>query len=275
VRRDEDRIRRYLHLGTGNYNPTTARFYTDLGLLTCRADFGEDATNLFNLLTGVCQFQGLRKLLVAPFELHAKLLGFIQREIEHARRGLPARIIAKMNSLVDREVIEALYRASQAGVKIDLIVRGICCLRPGLKGLSANITVRSIVDRFLEHSRIYCFDNACQPEVFVASADWMPRNLFRRIEVAFPIEDGVLRDRIINEVLAVSLADNVKARVLHADGKYRHLRPAKGEKNRRSQAEFIAQALKGEENQPKLSARKTKYPQVKLAPRPHGARKLN
>ena len=170
---------------------------------------------MFNLLTGICQFQGMRKLLVAPFELHDRLLR-ADRARGRATRGsgLPARIIAKINSLVDRQIIEALYRASQAGVKIDLIVRGICCLRPGVKGLSENITVRSIVDRFLEHSRIYYFENACQPQVFIGSADWMPRNFFRRIEVAFPIEDGVLRERIISEMLAVSLADNVKARFL-------------------------------------------------------------
>ena len=271
VRRDEDRIRRYLHLGTGNYNPSTSRLYTDLGLLTCRPDFGEDATNLFNLLTGICQFQGMRKLLIAPFELHSKLISLIDREIERVRRGLPARIIAKLNSLVDQKVIEALYRASQAGVKIDLIVRGICCLRPGVKGLSTNITVRSIVDRFLEHSRIYYFENGCQPEVFVASADWMPRNFFRRIEVVFPIEDGVLRDRIINEILAVSLADNTKARLLQSDGSYQLVRAAKGETARRSQVEFIALANSEDMSKARSNRRKSKHPQVKLAPRPASA----
>src|SRR6266536_2488374 len=185
VRREQPAIRRYLHLSTGNYNPSTARFYTDLGLLTCRPDFCEDATKLFNLLTGICQFQPMRKLLVAPFELHAKVIELIDREAEHARQRLPARIVARMNSLVDEQVIQALYRASQAGVKIDLIVRGICCLRPGVKGLSPTITVRSIVDRFLEHSRVWHFENACQPKVFMSSADWMPRNFFRRIELAF------------------------------------------------------------------------------------------
>src|SRR5206468_1227197 len=175
-------------------------------------------TNLFNLLTGICQFQGTRKLRVAPFELHAGLLALIRREAEHAREGLPARIIAKMNALVEREMIEALYLASQAGVKIDLIVRGICCLRPGLTGVSDNITVRSIVDRFLEHSRIVYFENACQPQVFVGSADWMPRNLFRRIEVVFPIEDGILRERVKRELLDIPLADNCKARLLQPDG---------------------------------------------------------
>jgi len=268
VRRDEDSIRRYLHLGTGNYNPTTARLYTDLGLFTCRPDFGEDATNLFNLLTGICQFQGMRKFLVAPFELHAKVLQLVEREIANARAGLPARIIAKLNSLVDERTIEALYRASQAGVKIDLIVRGICCLRPGLKGLSANITVRSIVDRFLEHSRVYYFENGCRPEVFVASADWMPRNFFRRIEIAFPIEDGLLRERLITEVLGLSLADNVKARVLEADGAYRRARPGKDGSQRRSQFEFIARATSDEKERAPRHARKTKYPTMKLASRP-------
>ena len=263
VRRELYRIRRYVHLGTGNYNPATARLYTDLGLLTCRAEFGEDATNLFNLLTGICQFQGMQKLIVAPFTLHAKLLELIAREAAHARRGLPARLIAKCNSLVEPQLIEALYAASQAGVKVDLIVRGICCLRPGVPGLSENITVRSIVDRFLEHSRIFYFENACQPEVFVGSADWMPRNFFRRIEVLFPIEDGILRDRLINEILRVTLADNARARLLGADGIYRPIKIPAGETPRRSQLEFIALAA------PKPAAKsQAKYPRVELAPRP-------
>ena len=239
VRKDDDCIRRYVHLGTGNYNPTTARLYTDVSLLTCRPDFGEDATNLFNLLTGICQFQGTRKLLVAPFELRGGLLALIQREAEHARRGLPARIIAKMNALVDREVIESLYRASRAGVRIDLVVRGICCLRPGLPDVSENITVRSIVDRFLEHSRILYFENACRPEVFVGSADWMPRNFLRRVEAVFPIADGVLRERVKRELLEIPLADNVKARLLQPDGSYRRPAVKRGAPLRRSQSEFI------------------------------------
>jgi len=268
VRREGHNIRRYVHMATGNYNPTTARLYTDIGLLTCRPDFGEDATNLFNLLTGICQFQGMRKLIVAPFELHARLLKLIEREAENARRGLPARIVAKVNSLAERDLIEALYRASQAGVKIELIVRGICSLRPGVEGVSENITVRSIVDRFLEHSRIYYFENACQPQVFVASADWLPRNCYRRIETAFPIDDGVLRERFVEEILALTLADNVKARFLHADGTYHQARPGPGETPHRSQAEFIALA-----NAPAwqpLASRdgKTGYPKVKLAPSP-------
>ncbi|MDB6063874.1 MAG: polyphosphate kinase 1 [Pedosphaera sp.] len=266
VRRDEDRIRRYVHLGTGNYNPTTARLYTDIGLLSCRSSLGEDATNLFNLLTGISQFQGTRKLLVAPFELHDRMLALIQREAANARKGLPARIIAKMNALVDREIIEALYEASQAGVKIDLIVRGICCLRPQVKGVSDNITVRSIVDRFLEHSRIFYFENACQPEIFVGSADWMPRNFYRRIEVVFPIEDGNLRERVISELLALPLQDNVKARLMHSDGTYHRARLKRGETAHRSQWEFIALTLQG--RLPRKRGAKSKYPQVKLVPKP-------
>jgi polyphosphate kinase len=263
VRREGVHIRRYVHLGTGNYNPTTAKIYTDLSLFTCRAEFGEDATNLFNLLTGICQFQGMHKLIVAPFELHARLLRLIARETANAQRGLPAHIIAKFNSLVEPELIQALYAASQAGVKIDLVIRGICCLRPGVKGLSDHITVRSIVDRFLEHSRIYYFENACQPEVFVGSADWMPRNLFRRIEVVFPIEDGVLCDRVIREILGVTLADNAKARVLGADGNYHRAKMAAGEKSRRSQMEFIELAT------PKMVPEtKDRFPRVELVPSP-------
>ena len=263
VRREGEKIRRYLHLGTGNYNPTTARLYTDLSLFTCRAEFGEDATNLFNLLTGICQFPGMNKLIVAPFDLHQKLLQLVAREAEHARRGLPARILAKFNSLVEPELIKALYAASQAGVKIDLIIRGICCLRPGVPGLSENITVRSIVDRYLEHSRIYYFENACQPEVFVGSADWMPRNLFRRIEVVFPIVDGILCDRVIREILGESLADNTKARFLGPDGSYRRAKIAEGDQRHRSQTEFIALAT------PKTAAKVSeKYPRVQLAASP-------
>jgi polyphosphate kinase len=265
VRREGHHIRRYVHLATGNYNPSTARLYTDIGLLTCRPDFGEDATNFFNLLTGICQYQPMRKLLVAPFELHRRMLQLIERETENAKQDLPARIIAKVNSLAEPQIIEALYRASQAGVKIELIVRGVCCLRPGVKGLSENITVRSIVDRFLEHSRIYYFENACQPQVFVGSADWLPRNLFRRIEVVFPIEDGVLRERVLNEILATTLADNVKARMLSNDGSYQPLE--KRGKARRSQFEFIALAsgVGGGTGTPPA---KGKFPAVKVLERP-------
>ena len=266
VRKDEDAIRRYLHLSTGNYNPTTAKIYTDTSLLTSRVEFGEDATNLFNLLTGVCQFQGTQKFMVAPFELHQKILFLIKREADNARRGLPARIIAKMNALVDREVIEALYRASQAGVKIELIVRGICCLRPQMKGVSENITVRSIVDRFLEHSRIFYFENALQPEILAGSADWMPRNFFRRIEIVFPIEDGILRERVRTEILETLLADTSKARLLKADGTYTRLAPKRGTPARRSQSEFMALAQDGV---PLRKRRKqTRFVQVKVASKP-------
>lgn len=268
VRRDADGIRRYVHLATGNYNATTARFYTDLGLLTCRSDFGDDASSLFNLLTGISQFQGTRKFLVAPFELHSRMLRLIERETANAKRGLPARIIAKMNSLVDRDVIEALYRASQAGAKIDLIVRGICCLRPGVKGVSERITVRSLVDRFLEHSRIFYFENACQPEVFVGSADWMPRNFFRRIEVVFPIEDGNLRDRVKRELLDTVLADNVKACVLHPDGTYQRPTPKRGAKPLRSQSEFIRLASNGPTPKGRANQEKPRASVVKLRKRP-------
>jgi polyphosphate kinase len=239
VRKDEDAIRRYVHLSTGNYNPVTARIYTDFGLLTCRRDFGEDATNLFNLLTGICQFPGMRKFLVAPFELRARMLGLIEREAENARKGLPARIVAKMNALVDPEIITALYRASGAGVKIELIVRGICSLRPQMPGVSENITVRSIIDRFLEHGRIYYFENACQPEVFLGSADWMPRNFDRRIELLFPIEDGNLRERLMTEILGTLFADNTKARFLDPAGSYSRRARGLEAPRRRSQSEFI------------------------------------
>jgi polyphosphate kinase len=269
VRRDEDGIRRYVHFGTGNYNPTTARLYTDVSLMTCHPDFGEDAATLFNLLTGISQFMGMRRLIVAPFELHQKVLSLIAREAEHARKGLPARIIAKMNALVDERIIEALYRASQAGVQIDLIVRGTCCLRPGLKRFSASISVRSIVDRFLEHSRVFYFENACQPEVFVSSADWMPRNFFRRVELAIPIVDGVIRERLIAEILAVSLADNAKARLLQPDGSYQSSRPTPGQKPLRSQSDFMRRALDEPNGRAKRRS-KTPYRRMELAPRPPG-----
>jgi polyphosphate kinase len=267
VRREKQEIRRYVHLATGNYNPTTARLYTDLGLLTCRPDFGEDATNLFNLLTGICQFQGMRRLIVAPFDLHRRLLELIQRETDHARRSLPARIIVKVNSLAEPELINALYQASQAGVQIDLIIRGICCLRPGVPGLSENIRVRSIVGRFLEHPRIYYFENACDPDVFIGSADWLPRNLFRRIETVVPIVDGILRERLIHEILGPALADNTKARELMPDGRYRPVQREAKAKVRHSQAEFIQHAMS--EAAPRQAAGKAaKYPRLKLAPSP-------
>jgi polyphosphate kinase len=245
VRQEADGIRRYVHLSTGNYNLTTARLYTDVGLLTCQPDFGEDATNLFNLLTGIGHYQPTRKLLLAPFALRRRMLEFIERETENARRGRPARIIAKMNALVDGDIIQALYRASQAGVKIDLLVRGICCLRPKWPGLSENITVRSIVDRFLEHSRLFYFENGGRPEMWAGSADWMPRNFIRRIEAVFPIEDPRLRRRLKQELLAIPLADDIKAWQLKPDGAYERV-PAQPETRTpvRSQLEFMKRALR-------------------------------
>jgi len=239
VRRDHDGIRRYVHLATGNYNPTTARFYTDLSLFTCRSDFGEDASALFNLLTGYSQGHGWHKLIVAPMHLADRIISLIDRERTNAEQGRPARIIAKMNSLVDPGAIEALYAASRAGVRIDLIVRGICCLRPGVPNLSENIRVISIVDKFLEHSRISYFQNDDSPQVFLTSADWMPRNFRRRVEIMFPIEDPRLRNRILDGILGVALMDNVKARVLQPDGTYRRIPgPGPGEPVIRSQVEF-------------------------------------
>jgi polyphosphate kinase len=272
VRKDDDAIRRYLHLSTGYYNPATARFYADVGLLTCRPAFGEDAASLFNLLTGVCQFQGTKKLLVAPFELHARTLKLIERESENARRGLPARIIARMNGLSDPHIIAALYAASQAGVRIDLIVRGVCCLRPGIKGLSERITVRSIVDRFLEHSRIFYFENACQPEVFAGSADWTPRSFFRRIEVVFPIDDGNVRERIRGELLETALKDNVKTRFLTPSGSWSRERPRRGAVLHRSQIEFIKAADGVSPGQAAARKSKAKFQRFKLAPNPFSAK---
>ena len=268
VRRERMNIRRYVHLATGNYNPTTARLYTDLGLFTCRPDFGEDATNLFNLLTGICQFQEMKRLIVAPFDLQDRLLELIRREARNAGRGLPARIIAKVNSLAEPEIMQALYHASQAGVKIDLIVRGICCLRPGVEGVSSNIKVRSIVDRFLEHSRVFWFWNECKPEVYVGSADWLPRNLFRRIETVFPIVDGILRERLISEILGTTLADNTKARLLFGDGTYHRAARQDGETVRRSQREFLALAANGKEARLPRAKGAGRHPRMVLAPSP-------
>ncbi|HVG63844.1 MAG TPA: polyphosphate kinase 1 [Hyalangium sp.] len=220
VRREGNGIRRYVHLGTGNYNPTTARQYTDLSLFTARQEIAEDVTALFNMLTGYSTAPQWKRLAVAPMGLQEKVLGLINRETEKAKKGEPARIVAKMNSLVDASVIKALYAASQAGVRIDLLVRGICCLRPGVPGVSENIRVTSVVDRFLEHSRVFAFGEGAQTEVWLSSADWMPRNFLRRIETMFPVEEPVLRQRLLDEVLGVSLKDNVKARRLQRDGSY-------------------------------------------------------
>jgi polyphosphate kinase len=236
--------------------------------LTCRPEFGEDATNLFNLLTGICQFPGTKKLVVAPFELKIRMLGLVERETENAKRGLPARIIAKMNALEDPDMIAALYRASAAGVKIELIVRGICCLRPKLPVLSENITVRSVVDRFVEHSRIFYFENACQPEVWLSSGDWTPAHFSRRIEVAFPIEDGNLRERLRSQVLETILGDNVKVRILQTGGTYRKPAPRRNTPARRSQLELLAAANAKHEPATGLVKATPAYQRFKLAPRP-------
>jgi polyphosphate kinase len=220
VRREGAGIRRYVHLGTGNYNSVTARQYTDLSLFTARAEMADDASALFNMLTGYSVPPNWKRLAVAPFGLQQRVIDLIGREAERARRGEPCRIVAKMNSLVDPAVIRALYSASQAGVPIDLLVRGICCLRPGVPGVSDNIRVTSIVDRFLEHSRVFAFGPSERAEVFLSSADWMPRNFQRRIEVMFPIEDAAIQKRVLDEVLGIPLRDNVKAQRLLSDGKY-------------------------------------------------------
>jgi polyphosphate kinase len=219
VRREDGRLKRYCHLGTGNYHVRTARTYTDYGLFTADEEIGEDLHDLFLQMTGLTRAPALRKLLQSPFTLHAALIGRIEREIAHAMAGRPARLVAKMNSLIEPQVIQALYRASQAGVTCRLIVRGICALKPGLPGISDNITVRSIVGRFLEHSRAFWFANGGEEEVFLASADWMERNFFRRIEVAFPVQRRAYRERILDD-LETCLADNVNAWQLGPDGSY-------------------------------------------------------
>jgi polyphosphate kinase len=236
VRREGNRIKRYVHLSTGNYNPSTARIYGDLSYFTARDAYADDAGALFNFLTGYSSPPSWKRFTVAPHGLQEKVVALIDREAALGPRG---RIIAKMNALVDGPVIKALYRASQAGVSIDLIVRGICCLRPGVPGTSDNIRVVSIVDRFLEHARIFYFEAGGKREVYLSSADWMPRNFQRRVEVMFPIEDESLRDRVAGEILAIALADNVKARILRPDGSYFRATPAPGGTPLRSQYRFM------------------------------------
>lgn len=219
VRKEEDGIRRYVHLGTGNYNDATAKLYTDTGLLTCREDIGEDATAVFNMLSGYSEPRSWHKLSLAPLWLKDRFLYMIHRETKFAKEGLDAKIIAKMNSLCDQEIISALYEASAAGVKIELIIRGICCLRTGIPGVSENITVRSIVGTFLEHSRIFYFENGGDHEYYMASADWMPRNLNRRVEILFPIEQPDLKEKTAH-ILDCLLRDTLKAQILQPDGSY-------------------------------------------------------
>ena len=228
VRRDADGLRRYVHLGTGNYNVVSSRIYTDLSYLTCDPIIGNDVSDLFNALTGYSRKKSYERLLVAPTTLRQEMIARIDREIHHQREHGGGYLSFKMNALVDKPCIQALYRASQAGVKIDLQVRGICCLRPGVPGVSETITVRSVVGRFLEHARVYCFRNGGQHEVFLGSADLMPRNLDRRVEVLFPVLHQQWRDIIMNDILAVGLLDNVQARQLRQDGSYERVRPLDG-----------------------------------------------
>ncbi len=230
VRREQDAIRRYVHLGTGNYNPVTARIYTDMSLFTCREDITADAVEVFNFLTGYSNRDTYKKLAVAPVNLRDRLTALIDREIGHAKAGRTAQLVFKMNSLTDTAMIEKLYEASRAGVSIDLIIRGICCLRPGMKGVSDNVRVISIVGRFLEHSRVFYFGNGGAPEVFLGSADLMGRNLDHRVELVFPVEDPALTSTIMKEVLVTALADRSRARILGPDGGYTRPEPAAAER---------------------------------------------
>lgn len=246
VRRENNTIRRYAHLGTGNYNDVTARLYTDVGLLTTREDLGEDISNLFNRLSGQTQIRELKKLAMAPDTMREKFYELIENEARNARQGKKAKIICKMNSLVDKDIIKALYKASQDGVDIELIVRGICCLRPGVEGLSENIKVRSIVGRFLEHSRIFYFYDNGNHDVWISSADWMERNLNKRIELLVPVEDKKCKDRLL-ELLKITMDDTAKARVLKTDGTYERI-SKKGEPYN-SQEAFIELSRKRYEKQ--------------------------
>ena len=242
VRQEKEKIRRYVHVGTGNYNPKTAKIYTDLGLLTCREDLGADLTDLFNFLTGYSRQKSYRKLLVAPVSLRDRMVEMIEREIKHCRNGKTGRIVAKMNSLVDPQIIQKLYEASQAGVEIDLIVRGICCLRPGVEGVSQNIRVVSIIGRFLEHSRIFYFNNDGNEEIYIGSADWMTRNLSRRVEAVTPIESpDIFKD--VQEILGVMLADNRHAWELKSDGRFIQRQPKKGSSVQSTHDIFMEMAL--------------------------------
>jgi polyphosphate kinase len=239
VRREGSVLRRYVHLGTGNYHAGTAKLYTDIGLMTANPEIGADVHGLFSQLSGLAPAVKLKRLMASPFTLHEGLLQRIEREARLARAGKGGHIIAKMNALNEAGVIAALYRASQAGARIQLIVRGACCLRPGVAGLSENISVRSIVGRFLEHSRVYWFGNAGKPELFCASADWMERNLMRRVETCFPILDPALAARVFEEELANYLRDNQQAWRLHADGHYTRIVPGEGEAPYSAQAELL------------------------------------
>ena len=242
VRREKDMIRRYVHIGTGNYNPKTAKLYTDLGLLSCRPELGTDLTDLFNYLTGYSRQQAYQKLLIAPVSLRGRMTDFIRKEAKLAKDGKQGRIIVKMNALVDASIIQELYEASQAGVEIDLIIRGICCLRPGIPGVSENIRVTSIIGRFLEHSRVFYFHNGGSDRYYIGSADWMPRNLDRRVEALVPIEDPTIRQEL-DSILEICLKDNRQAWEMQPDGTYIQRHPQQGEPARSTQKILMEQAL--------------------------------
>jgi polyphosphate kinase len=242
IRQEEDGVRRYMHFGTGNYNEKSAKLYTDFSLFTCRQELGMDVSQLFNALTGFSKVTDYEDLLVAPVTLRREMLGMIDRETEHARAGRPSGIRAKLNALTDAETVRALYRASQAGVKIDLMIRGMCILRPGLPGVSETIRVASVVGRFLEHSRIYVFENGGNREVYISSADWMGRNLDRRVELGIPVKDPVLAEVLSGSIVPTLMSDNVKARELHTDGSYKRRTAGDGEIHINAQRVFLQQA---------------------------------
>ena len=241
VRREGEGIRRYIHLATGNYNAVTAQLYEDIGMFTCDEEIGADVTDLFNYLTGYSSKQDYRKLLVAPINLRTRMEGLIDREIKHAVKGSKGHLIFKVNSLVDKSIIKMLYKASQAGVKIDLLVRGMCCLKPGVEGISENIRVTSIVGRFLEHSRIFYFLNGGKEEIYLGSADLMPRNIDWRVEVLFPVRDEHIINNIYQNILSIYLKDNVKARKMKSDGTYQRSKPEAGQAPLNSQFTFLDQ----------------------------------
>jgi polyphosphate kinase len=243
VRQEKDRIRRYVHLSTGNYNTLTSQLYTDIALLTCDEAIGEDCTDLFNYLTGYSAKVEYRKLLVAPVNLREQLEQLIRREIEHQKKSGHGRLIFKMNALIDRRMIQLLYEASQAGVRVDLLVRGMCCLRPGIPGISENIRVTSIVGRFLEHSRMFYFHNSGKEEVYLGSADMMPRNLNRRVELLFPVQDPKLVRHLRDEFLATYLDEVVKARHMNSNGTYSRDPRHANRREMNSQEWFIKEAV--------------------------------
>ena len=260
VRREEDGIRRYVHLGTGNYNDSTAKLYTDCGIFTCRESFGEDATAVFNMLSGYSEPARWNKLIVSPIWMRDRFFELVEREISHAKAGKKAHIIGKMNSLCDDKMIAKLYEASSAGVRIELIVRGICCLRTGIPGVSENITVSSIVGKFLEHSRIFYFYNDGSEDIFMGSADWMPRNLDRRVEIIFPVEDPSIKNKIMH-ILNVQLSDNLKAYYMNPDGIYEK-RDRRGKKAIGSQKQFMDEAI-AEAKKPKTSVKGRRFVPIK------------